>query len=93
MKARYRATAAAPKRLAAIKAAVTMPISPPIAPAVLTGASEDDEEGADDVLFAVVVAVGVAMPAVEVEQTGLATRLVRLGQAARAELSCELWAL
>jgi hypothetical protein len=70
-----------------------MPISPPFAPAVLTGASGDDEDEVDDVPFAVVVAVGVATPAVEVEQTGLATRLVRLGQAARAELSCELWAM
>jgi hypothetical protein len=70
-----------------------MRLSPLFASAALTGASEDGEEEADDVPFAVVVAVGVTMPAVEVEQTGLATRLVRLGQAARAELSCELWAL
>jgi hypothetical protein len=65
----------------------------PFAPAVLTTLEDDEEEEAEDALFAVAVAVGVATPAVEVEQTGLATRLVRLGQAARAELSCDTWAL
>jgi hypothetical protein len=70
-----------------------MRLSPLFARAALTGASEDEGEEADDVPFAVVVPVGVAIPAVEIEQTGLATRLVRVGQAARAELSCELWAL
>jgi len=70
-----------------------MPVSRgPFAPAVLTttgGDVEDDE--AVDVIVA--VAVGVMAPAVELEQTGLATKFVRLGQAARAELSCELWTL
>ena len=72
-----------------------MPVSRgyPFAPAVLTTWTCDDEGEAEDVPFAVAVAVGVATPAVEVEQTGLATRLVRLGQAARAELSCDMWAL
>jgi hypothetical protein len=76
-----------------------MPVSRgfPFAPAVLTTGREEEEEEeveeAEDVLFAVAVAVGVATPAVEVEQTGLATRFVRLGQAARAELSCDMWAL
>jgi hypothetical protein len=60
---------------------------------VLTGWTGDDEEETEDVPFTVAVVVGMVKPAVEVEQTGLATRLVRLGQAARAELSCELWAL
>jgi len=69
-----------------------MPISSRFAPAVLAGWTEEEME---DVLFAVAVTVGVgvATPAVEVEQTGLATRFVRLGQATRAELSYELWAL
>jgi hypothetical protein len=101
MKSSYRATATAPKRPAATKAAATMPVSRgcPFAPAVLAvlavlaGWTCDDEAEAEDVPFAVVVVVGVATPAVEVEQTGLATRFVRLGQAARAELSCEMWAL
>jgi hypothetical protein len=83
----------APKKPAATTAAATMLISPPFAPAVLIGAIGEDEGEVYDVPFAVVVTVGVVMPAVEVEQTGLATRLVRLGQAARAELSCELWAM
>jgi hypothetical protein len=65
----------------------------PFAPAVLTTLRDDDEEEVEDVPFAVTVAVGVATPAVEVEQIGLAIRLVRLGQAARAELSCDMWAL
>jgi hypothetical protein len=56
---------------------------------------EEEEEGVVvvNVPFTVEVAVSVAVPVVEVEQTGLATRLVRLGQAARAESSCELWAM
>jgi hypothetical protein len=51
----------------------------------------NEEEKTEDVTVA--VAVVLAAPAVEDEQTGLATRLVRLGQAARAELSCALLAL
>jgi len=72
-----------------------MPVSRSLfAPAVLTGWGGDVEEGEpEDVPLVVPVAVGVIMPPAEVEQTGLATRLVRLGQAARAEFSCELWAL
>lgn len=69
------------------------------APAVLTTWGCDDEGEAEDVPFAVAVAVaaavtvGVTTPAAEVEQTGLATRLVRLGQASSAEFSCDAWAL
>jgi hypothetical protein len=60
---------------------------------VLTTPGDDDEEEAEDVPVAVAVAVDAATTAVEVEQTGLATSFVRLGQAARAELSCDMWAL
>jgi hypothetical protein len=61
---------------------------------VLTTWGGDVEEAEDvTVVVAVAVGVGVTAPAVELEQTGLATKLVRLGQAARAELSCELWTL
>jgi len=72
-----------------------MPVSRgcPSAPAVLTTWRCDDDEEAEVVLFAVAAVVGVATPAVEVEQTGLAISCVRLGQAARAELSCDMWAL
>jgi hypothetical protein len=69
---------------------------------VLTDGVADEEGDGEEVLVVVVVAevvVPVAITvatlpvAVEEEHTGLATRLVRLGQAWRAELSCEEWAL
>jgi len=61
----------------------------------------DDEPVAVPVTEFVEVGIGVAggivftIPVEEeaVEQTGFATRLVRLGQAERAELSCVWWAL
>jgi hypothetical protein len=67
------------------------------APAVLTTWGGDEEEAVVeavmvDVPFAAAVAVVVTTP-VAVEQIGLATRFVRLGQTARAELICEMWAL
>jgi hypothetical protein len=46
-----------------------------------------------EVVVPVAITVATLPVAVEEEHTGLATRLVRLGQAWRAELSCEEWAL
>lgn len=88
-----------------IPASIPTTFLPPISftPLLLTTVVLGVELPVTDFVGLAAVGVGVTggivftIPGVEtvaaVEQTGLATRLVRLGQEARAELSCDWWAL
>jgi hypothetical protein len=96
----YNAATNAPKTPTASSATtlISRSFAPPVLTTLAEGVDNDDLVTTTEVvvvawvLVAVAVAVAVTLP-VAVEQTGLATRLVRLGQAESAELSSEEWAL